>query len=93
MSDLSSVAVALQRQSRLAARLPAAVLVSAAFLVALALAMAFPHVVTPYDPLVSDVAHAMQAPSRPHGWQPLVRPSSTSTDATSINRTFSGHSA
>ncbi|SKC88448.1 peptide/nickel transport system permease protein [Burkholderia sp. CF099] len=66
MSDLSSVAVGQQRRSLLATRLPAAVLVSAAFLVALAFAMAFPRVVTPYDPLVSDVAHAMQAPGAGH---------------------------
>jgi peptide/nickel transport system permease protein len=66
MSDLSSVAVGQQQRSLLATRLPAAVLVSAAFLVALAFAMAFPRVVTPYDPLVSDVAHAMQAPGAGH---------------------------
>ncbi|OYD72441.1 UNVERIFIED_ORG: peptide/nickel transport system permease protein [Burkholderia sp. CF145] len=66
MSELSSVAVGQQRRSLLAKRLPAAVLVSAAFLVALAFAMAFPRVITPYDPLVSDVAHAMQAPGAGH---------------------------
>jgi peptide/nickel transport system permease protein len=42
------------------------VLIAAAFLVALVFALAFPRVVTPYDPLVSDIAHAMQAPSAEH---------------------------
>jgi peptide/nickel transport system permease protein len=45
---------------------PAGVLIAAAFLVALAIAMAFPRIVTPFDPLVSDVAAALQPPSSQH---------------------------
>ncbi|PXW25585.1 ABC transporter permease [Paraburkholderia caballeronis] len=45
---------------------PAAVLLSAAFLLALAFSIALPHAVTPYDPLVSDVAHVMQPPDAAH---------------------------
>ncbi|MBN3761845.1 ABC transporter permease [Burkholderia sp. Ac-20365] len=66
MSDLSTPGVGQRWRLTFVNRLPAAVLVSAAFLVALAFAMAFPRVVTPYDPLVSDVAHAMQAPDAAH---------------------------
>ncbi|WP_109476037.1 ABC transporter permease [Paraburkholderia sp. C35] len=66
MSDLSTAGVAQPRRLTLVSRLPAAVWVSAAFLLALAFALAFPQVVTSYDPLVSDVAHAMQAPDATH---------------------------
>lgn len=48
------------------ARVPLAVLLSAACLFLLAFAVAFPHVVTPYDPLLSDIAHAMQPPDAAH---------------------------
>lgn len=48
------------------ARVPLAVLLSAACLLLLAFAVAFPHVVTPYDPLLSDIAHAMQPPDAAH---------------------------
>jgi peptide/nickel transport system permease protein len=65
MSDLSTSIT--QPRSILRVRhVPAPVLIAAAFLVALVFALAFPHVVTPYDPLVSDIAHAMQAPSAEH---------------------------
>jgi peptide/nickel transport system permease protein len=66
MSDLSTAGVPQPRRLTLVGRLPTAVLVSAAFLLALAFALAVPQVVTPYNPLVSDVAHAMQAPDATH---------------------------
>lgn len=48
------------------ARLPVPVLVAAAFLALLAFSLAVPRAVTPFDPLVSDVAHAMQPPDATH---------------------------
>ncbi|MFM0739630.1 ABC transporter permease [Paraburkholderia xenovorans] len=51
---------------RNASRIPSPVLLAVAFLLVLAFALAFPRVVTPYDPLVSDVAHAMQPPDASH---------------------------
>lgn len=48
------------------ARVPVPVLLAAAFLVLLAFAIAVPHAVTPFDPLLSDVAHAMQPPNAAH---------------------------
>ncbi|CAD6532165.1 ABC transporter permease [Paraburkholderia sabiae] len=65
MSDLST-SITQARSILRVRRVPAPVLIAAAFLVALVFALAFPHVVTPYDPLVSDIAHAMQAPSAEH---------------------------
>ncbi|MCC8395373.1 ABC transporter permease [Paraburkholderia sp. MMS20-SJTR3] len=66
MSDLSTAGVAQPRRLIPVSRLPAAVLVAAAFLLALAFALAFPRVVTPYDPLVSDVSRALQSPDAAH---------------------------
>lgn len=65
MSDLST-SITQARSILRVRRVPAPVLIAAAFLVALVFALAFPHLVTPYDPLVSDIAHAMQAPSAEH---------------------------
>ena len=65
MSDLST-SITQARSILRVRRVPAPVLIAAAFLVALVFALAFPHVVTPSDPLVSDIAHAMQAPSAEH---------------------------
>ena len=65
MSDLST-SITQARSILRVRRVPAPVMIAAAFLVALVFALAFPHVVTPYDPLVSDIAHAMQAPSAEH---------------------------
>jgi peptide/nickel transport system permease protein len=47
-------------------RVPVGVTIAAAFLIALAFAMAFPRLVTPYDPLVSDVAATLQSPNAQH---------------------------
>ncbi|PVX81657.1 ABC transporter permease [Paraburkholderia unamae] len=47
-------------------RVPASVLLAAAFLAVLAFAIALPSAITPYDPLLSDVAHAMQPPDAAH---------------------------
>ncbi|CAG9234843.1 glutathione ABC transporter membrane subunit GsiD [Paraburkholderia sabiae] len=65
MSDLST-SITQARSILRVRRVPAPVMIAAAFLVALVFALAFPRVVTPYDPLVSDIAHAMQAPSAEH---------------------------
>ncbi|WP_175943038.1 ABC transporter permease [Caballeronia sp. BCC1704] len=48
------------------APLPAGVMIAVAFLVALGMAMAFPRIVTPFDPLVSDVAATLQPPDAQH---------------------------
>ncbi|WOD15524.1 ABC transporter permease [Paraburkholderia kirstenboschensis] len=53
-------------RARAVSRIPLPVLLAAAFLLVLAFALAFPRVATPYDPLVSDVAHAMQPPDSNH---------------------------
>ncbi|MDR6494664.1 ABC transporter permease [Paraburkholderia sp. 22099] len=53
-------------RARTASRIPPPVWLAAAFLLVLAFALAFPRVVTSYDPLVSDVAHAMQPPDAGH---------------------------
>ncbi|MDR5740028.1 MULTISPECIES: ABC transporter permease [unclassified Caballeronia] len=52
--------------SRGRAPLPAGVMIAVAFLVALGIAMAFPRIVTPFDPLVSDVAATLQPPDAQH---------------------------
>jgi len=72
MSDIS-VSAAPALTGRLAdaarrrlARVPVPVLLSSAFLALLAFAVALPHAVTPYDPLLSEVAHAMQPPDATH---------------------------
>ncbi|WP_244850994.1 ABC transporter permease [Caballeronia sp. SL2Y3] len=48
------------------APLPASVMIAVAFLVALGMAMAFPRIVTPFDPLASDVAATLQPPDAQH---------------------------
>ncbi|EIF31806.1 ABC-type dipeptide/oligopeptide/nickel transport system, permease component [Burkholderia sp. Ch1-1] len=66
MSDLPLSPVSPIARPGWASRVPVPVLLAAAFLAVLAFSMAFPRVVTPYDPLVSDVAHAMQPPDATH---------------------------
>ncbi|QGZ64727.1 ABC transporter permease [Paraburkholderia acidisoli] len=75
MSDISEVYAAsaprsrglrVQAAWRRLVNVPRAVLAASAFLALLAFAMAFPHAVTPWDPLLSDVAHAMQPPDAAH---------------------------
>jgi peptide/nickel transport system permease protein len=66
MSDLPLSPVSSVARPGWRSRVPVPVLLAAAFLLLLALAMAFPRIVTPYDPLVSDVAHAMQPPDASH---------------------------
>ncbi|GAB7536980.1 ABC transporter permease [Burkholderia sp. 3C] len=78
MSDLSALSTAASdaalavpvataaRAARRPWRWPLSVLLSVAFLVLLAVALAFPHAFTRYDPLVSDVAHALQPPGAEH---------------------------
>jgi peptide/nickel transport system permease protein len=66
MSDLPLSPVSSVARPGWRSRVPVPVLLAAVFLLLLALAMASPHIVTPYDPLVSDVAHAMQPPDASH---------------------------
>jgi len=46
--------------------LPVGVLLAAAFLIVLLVGMGFPRLVTPFDPLVSDVAATLQPPNAQH---------------------------
>jgi peptide/nickel transport system permease protein len=66
MSDLPLSPVSSLARSGRSARLPVPVLLAVIFLVALAFTMTLPRLVTSYDPLVSDVAHAMQPPGADH---------------------------
>jgi peptide/nickel transport system permease protein len=66
MSDLPLSPVSSIARSGWASRIPLTVWLAGAFLLVLAFSMAFPRAVTPYDPLVSDVAHAMQPPDATH---------------------------
>ncbi|TCK34437.1 peptide/nickel transport system permease protein [Paraburkholderia sp. BL8N3] len=66
MSHVDQFPLGLRARLRWPRSIPAAVLLAAAFLIALAAAMAFPRFVTPYDPLVSDVVHALQPPGGEH---------------------------
>ena len=63
MSDLTHSRVVRARWTWPA---PPGVLLAGTFLLALAFALAFPRLVTHYDPLVSDVAQAMQPPGIDH---------------------------
>lgn len=66
MSTIDRFVFIERRRLRLASPLPAGVLLAVAFLSVLAVAMAFPRVFTPYDPLVSDVAQTLQPPGAHH---------------------------
>ncbi|SAK67724.1 ABC transporter permease [Caballeronia ptereochthonis] len=66
MSTIDRFVLVERRRPRPASPLPAGVLLAVAFLVVLAVAMAFPRLLTPYDPLLSDVAQTLQAPGGQH---------------------------
>ncbi|MDE1184787.1 ABC transporter permease [Paraburkholderia sp.] len=66
MSDLTHTSAFARPRWSWPLPLPFGASLAVAFLFVLAFAMAFPRIVTPYDPLVSDVAHAMQAPDLAH---------------------------
>jgi peptide/nickel transport system permease protein len=66
MSELTRLPRSLRAPARWSWPAPAGVLLAGAFLLALFVAMAFPRLVTPYDPLVSDVARTLQPPGAGH---------------------------
>jgi peptide/nickel transport system permease protein len=66
MSDLPLSPVSSVARLGWTPRIPLTVWLAIVFLLVIAFSMAFPRVVTPYDPLVSDVAHAMQPPDATH---------------------------
>ncbi|NKJ46640.1 peptide ABC transporter permease [Burkholderia sp. SG-MS1] len=66
MSDVPLSPVSSIARAGWVPRIPLTVWLAIAFLLVLAFSMAFARVVTPYDPLVSDVAHAMQPPDARH---------------------------